>query len=101
MIDNSQLVTPSTDQFLPSRRGAGVVVTIVFMFIIPSGRAQTNHQQYAFVVRVDAKNTGLTPNDIIVRVENVRVPAIAIQAFPETPRSIAIVVDAGPDQAKV
>jgi hypothetical protein len=78
-----------------------VVVTIVFMFIIPSGRAQTDHQQYAFVARVDAKNTGLTPNDIIVRVENVRVPAIAIQAFPETPRSIAIVVDAGPDQAKV
>jgi hypothetical protein len=36
-----------------------------------------------------------------LRVENVSVPATAINASPEIPRNIAIVMDAGPDQTKV
>ena len=39
--------------------------------------------------------------DIVVRVGNVSVPATAIQASPDIPRNIAIVMDTGPDQANV
>jgi hypothetical protein len=101
MSDNSQLATPNKSHFIPSRSIARVAVTIIFTIIVPSGRTQTDHQQYAVVARVDAKNAGLTPNDLVVRVEHMSVPAMAIKAYPEIPRNIAIVLDAGPDQARI
>jgi hypothetical protein len=73
------------------------------MFIVPvaSRTAKADSQQYSVVACVDAKSAGLTSRDIVVRVENLSVPATAIKASPDIRRNIAIVMDAGPDQAKV
>jgi hypothetical protein len=79
-------------------------VVVATMFVVSAalhGATQADSQQYSVVARVDARNAGLTPRDIVVRVENVSVPATAIEASPDIPRNIAIVMDAGPDQAKV
>ncbi len=50
---------------------------------------------------VDAQSAGPTLRDIVVRVENVSAAATAINASANIPRNIAMVMDTGPDQAKV
>jgi len=71
------------------------------VFFVSSGTTKAERQQYAVVARVDAKNAGLTSGEAVVRIENISVPGTAIKASPDIPRNIAIVMDAGPDQAKV
>src|SRR5260370_29812490 len=65
------------------------------------GTTKADSQQCSVVVRIDAGNAGLTSSEIAVRIGNMSVPATAIKTSPDVLRNIAIVVDAGPDQAKV
>ena len=83
----------------PWRRVANVVVATIV--VVASGTTKANGQQYTVVACVDAKSTGLLSSEVVVRIGNISVPATAIKASPEIPRNIAIVLDAGPDQAKV
>ena len=53
------------------------------------------------VARINAKSPGLTSSDIAVRIADMSVPATAIETGPDVPRIVAIVIDAGPGQAKV
>jgi hypothetical protein len=86
-----------------SRARPAVVLVAILLAVLAtrSATTPTDSQQYSVIARVDKKTAGLTSPDIIVRVENVSVPASAIQASPDIPRNIAIVIDAGPDQAGV
>jgi hypothetical protein len=74
--------------------------TAVVVLVLPKP-TEANGHQYSVVARIDSRNVGLTPGEVFVRIGNITVPATAIQASPEIPRNIAIVIDAGPDQAKV
>jgi hypothetical protein len=80
-------------------------VTVAGIFVVlvaPHGTSKADGQQYSVVARVDAQSAGPTLRDIVVRVENVSVAATAINASPaDIPRNVAIVMDTGPDQAKV
>jgi hypothetical protein len=78
-----------------------VVATIFVVLVAPHGTTKADSQQYSVVVRIDARNAGLTSSEIAVRIGNLSVPATAIKTSPDVLRNIAIVVDAGPDQAKV
>jgi len=78
-----------------------VVATILVVLVAPHGTTKADSQQYSVVVRIDAGNAGLTSSEIAVRIGNLSVPATAIKTSPDVLRNIAIVVDAGPDQAKV
>jgi hypothetical protein len=102
MSKSSGLVALNTGRSSFLRRVIGVVVAIIFIVLVgPHGTAKADSRQFSVVARVDAKSAGLTSRDIVVRVENVSVPATAIKASPDIPRNIAIVMDAGPDQANV
>ena len=79
-------------------------VTVANFFTIHialTAMAKADRQQCTVVARVDAKSEALAPRDIAIKVENVSAPVTAIKASPEIPRNIAIVMDAGPDQATV
>jgi hypothetical protein len=68
-------------------------------FLVPSLRtAKADSRQYTVVGRLDAKSARPTAAEITVRIGDVSVPATTIKTNPEVPRSIAIVLDAGPDQ---
>ena len=102
MSESFRLVALDTSRSEPLRSVAGVIVATIFaVLVFPPGTAKADSQQYSIVARVDAKSPGLTARDIVVRVENVSVPATEIKASPDIPRNIALVMDAGPDQAKV
>jgi hypothetical protein len=77
------------------------VATILVVLVAPHGTTKADSQQYSVVVRIDAGNAGLTSSEIAVRIGNMSVPATAIKTSPDVLRNIAIVMDAGPDQAKV
>src|SRR6266852_2774191 len=101
MSESSRLVALNTGRFGVLQSVARVVVATIFVVLVaPHGTTKADSQQYS-VARVDAKSAGLTSRDIVVRVESVSVPATAINASSDIPRSIAIVMDTGPDQAKV
>jgi hypothetical protein len=78
-----------------------VVATIFAVLVAAHGTTKADSQQYSIVARVDANSAGLISHDVVVRVDSVSVPATAINATPNIPRNIAMVIDAGPDQAKV
>jgi hypothetical protein len=101
MSEPSRLVPLNIGRSVCVPSVAGAIVAIIFIVPFASRTTKANSQQYSVVARVAARSAGLTSRDIVVRVENVSVPAIAIRASPEIPRNIAIVLDAGPDQAKV
>jgi hypothetical protein len=102
MSEGSKLVVLNTGRFGASHSVAGVLVaTILAVLVAPPRTTKADSKQYSVVARVDAKSAGLTSCDIVVRVENMSVPATAIHASPDIPRNIAIVMDSGPDQAKV
>jgi hypothetical protein len=83
----------------PLGRIVGGVTTVIIIILVASpGTTNADEQQYSLVARLDAKSAGLTPGELIVRVGNMSVQAKAIQASPEIPRTIAIVIDAGPNQ---
>jgi len=84
-----------------SRPVAGIAVATIFIVLVASGTTKADSQQYSVVARVDVKNAGLTSGELVVTVGNLSMPATAIKASPDIPRNIAIVVDAGPDQANV
>lgn len=78
---------------------AAASIVVGFLGLIafpPTARADTS--QYAAVARLDPKDTSLNASEIVVRVGDRRSPAAAIQAIPDIQRSIAIVMDRGPDQ---
>ena len=85
----------------PFQSIAGAVVATIFAVLVAPGTTKAQGQQYSVVARVDAKSAGLILRDIFVRVGNVSVPAKAIHASSDISRNIAIVMDSGPDQAKV
>jgi hypothetical protein len=102
MSESSRLVTLYSSRYSPLQFVAAVIVaTILALFVAPFGTTRADSRQYSVVALVDAKSAGLTSRDIVVRVENVSAPATSIKASPDIPRNIAIVVDAGPDQANV
>jgi hypothetical protein len=84
-----------------SRSVAGIAVATIFVVLVASGTTNADSQQYSVVARLDVKNAGLTSDELVVTVGNLSMPATAIKASPDIPRNIAIMVDAGPDQAKV
>src|ERR1700730_10499378 len=100
MSESSRLVALNTGRSLPLRCIAGVVVAAMCVVPVASRRAKADSQQFSVVARVDPKSAGLASRDMVVRVENVSVPATAIKAAADMRRNIAIVIDAGPDQAK-
>jgi hypothetical protein len=102
MSERSRLVTLNTGRSRPLQTVAGIVVATTFVVLLASaGTARADSHQYSVVARIDANSAGLTERDIVVKLENVSVPAMTIKASPDIPRNIAIVMDAGPDQAKV
>ena len=101
MSETSRLVALNTGRSLPLRRAAGVVVATMFVVPVALRTAKADSQQYSVVARVDAKSAGLAPSEVVVKIGNSSVPATAIKASPDIRRNIAIVMDAGPDQAKV
>jgi hypothetical protein len=102
MSESSRLVALNTTRSGPLQSVAGVVVAAIFVVLVaPHGTTKADSQQYSVVARLDAKSAGLISRDVVVRVKNVTVPVTAINASPDIPRNIAIVMDAGPDQAKV
>ena len=100
MTKSSRLVTLDADRARFLRRVVSITV-IIFAFLVASVTTKAESQPYSLVARVDLKSTGLTSGEIVVRMGNISVPATAIKAIPDIPRNIAIVIDAGPDQAKV
>jgi len=101
MSESSSLVALNTERSRPLRCVAGVVVATMFAVLAASRTTKADSQQYSVVARVDAKNAGPGPGEVVVKIGNLSVPATAVIASPEIPRNIAIVIDAGPDQAKV
>jgi len=102
MSESSRLVALNTTRSGPLQSVAGVVVAAIFVVLVaPHGTTKADSQQYSVVARLDAKSAGLISRDVVVRVKNVTVPVTAINARPDIPRNIAIVMDAGPDQANV
>ena len=83
----------------PLPRVANMVVATII--VVASATTKASGQQYAVVARVDAKSAGLSSGEVVVRIGNISVPVTAIKGSPEIPRNIGIVLDAGPDQAKV
>jgi len=100
MSESSSLVALNTGRSRPLRCVVGVVVATMFVVLAASRTSKADSQQYSVAARVDAKNAGLSPGEVVVKIGNLSVPATAIKARPEIPRNIAIVIDAGPDQAK-
>jgi hypothetical protein len=101
MSESSRLLAVITSHSRPLRCVASVAAAIIFVVLAASRTTKADSQQYSFVARVDAKNAGLTSSEVVVKIGNVSTAATAIKASPDIPRNIAIVVDAGPDQAKV
>jgi len=100
MTANSKAIARSKDYSWPLRRVAGVVVATIAA-LAASGTTKADSQQYSVVARVDAKSARLSSGEVVVTIGNIAAPAITIKANPDIPRNIAIVLDAGPDQAKV
>jgi hypothetical protein len=101
MSENPRLVTPDTGPHASLQCVAVIVAIISFIPVAPTGTTEADGQQYSVVVRIDGRNTALTSSEISVRIGSIRVPATAIKTSSDVLRNIAIVVDAGPDQAKV
>jgi len=101
MKAGSRRVALNMGRSLRSGYRAGLVVAIIFIVPFASQAARTHGQQYSVIAGVDAKNAILSSRDIIVRVDNFTAPATAINASPEIPRNVAIVLETEPDQAKV
>ena len=102
MRESSRLAALNTGRASFLRRVVSLAVaTILVVLVAPHGTTKADSQQYSVVVRIDAGNAGLTSSEIAVRIGNLSVPATAIKTSPDVLRNIAIVVDAGPDQAKV
>ena len=102
MSESSRLVTPNAVRYRSLRRVSAVVVAIISVVFVAQPRtSKADSQQYSVVARIDAKSLGLTSSEIVLRIGNMTVPATAIETSPDVPRNIAIVIDAGPDQAKV
>jgi hypothetical protein len=102
MSESSRPVPLYASRSRPLQSVAGVAVATLFVVLVaPHGTSKADSRQYSVAARVDAKSAGLIARDVVVRVENVNVPATAINSSPNIPRNIAIVIDSGPDQAKV
>lgn len=102
MSESPRLVSPNTAGYGPLRCVTAVVVAIISVVpVARPGTSKADGQEYSVVARADAKSAGLTSNEIIVRIGDLSVPATAVKTSPDVPRNIAIVIDAGPDQAKV
>jgi len=102
MSESSGLVALNTGCSWPSRCIVRVVATAIIVVLVASPETtNADSQQYSVVARLDARSARLTPGEVVVRVGNMRVQATTIQASPEIPRNIAIVIDAGPNQANV
>jgi hypothetical protein len=77
------------------------IAVVVVVLVASPGTTKADSQLYSVVVRVDAKSAGLTSSEVVIRIGNTSVQATAVQASPEIHRNIAIVMDAGADQANV
>jgi hypothetical protein len=100
MSESSRRVALKTGRSSFLRRVACVVSTI-FILVAPFGTTKADSQQNFVVARVNAKSPGLAPGEVVVRIRNMSVPATAIRTSPDVPRNVAIVMDAGPNQASV
>jgi len=102
MSESPRLVTPNTVRYGFLRCVSAVVAPIISVVLVsPVVTTTAGAQQHSVVVRIDAKSAGLTSSEVIVRIGDMSVPSTAIKSIPDVPRNIAIVIDAGPDQAKV
>lgn len=102
MRDSCRLVAPNTVRYRSLRRISAVVLAIISLVLVPpSPTTKADGQHYSVVVRTDAKTPGLTSSEIALRIGGMSVPATAIETSRDVPRNVAIVIDAGPDQAKV
>ncbi len=101
MSESSRLVALNTGRSSFLRSVACVVVSTIFVLVPPFGTTKADSQQYFVVARVDAKSPELAPGEVVVKIGNMSVLATAIRTSPDSPRNIAIVMDAGPDQANV
>jgi hypothetical protein len=101
MRERSRLLARNTGRFQFLQRVARVVLGIAFGVLVPSKTTQADDNHYSVVAKIESTSAGLTQGEVVVRVGNVIVPTTAIKASPDIPRNIAIVIDAGPDQAKV
>ncbi len=102
MSESPRLVTPNTVRYGSLRCVSAVVAPIISVVLVsPVVTTKADGQHHSVVVRIDAKSAGLTSSEVIVRIGDMSVPSTAIKSIPDVPRNIAIVIDAGPDQAKV
>jgi hypothetical protein len=78
-----------------------VTPVILVVFIASPGTTDANTQRYSVVARLDGNRARPTPGEVVLRIGNASAQVTAIQASSEIPRNIAIVIDAGPNQANV
>jgi hypothetical protein len=78
-----------------------VTPVILVVFIASPGTTDANTQRYSVVARLDGNRARPTPGEVVLRIGNASAQVTAIQAGSEIPRNIAIVIDAGPNQANV
>ena len=102
MSESPRLVAPNTVRYGCLRCITAVGAAIISVVLaLPPGTTKADGQQRSVVVRIDARNAGLTSSEIAIKIGNMSVPATAIKSIPDVSLNIAIVIDAGPDQAKV
>lgn len=102
MSAGPRLVALNTCRYGPWRCVTALIAAIICVaFLTPSRTTNAAGQEYGVVARTDAKSAALTSTEIIVRIGDVSVPKTAIKTNRDVPRDIAVVIDAGPDQAKV
>jgi hypothetical protein len=86
----------------PSGRIVGVVTPVILIVLVASpGTTDANTQRYSVVARLDGNSARPTPGEVVLRIGSASVQVAAIEASPEIPRNIAIVIDAGPNQVNV
>jgi hypothetical protein len=86
----------------PLGRVVGVFTPMILVVLVASpGTTDANTERYSIVARLDGNSARPTPGEVVLRIGNASAQVTAIQASPEIPRNIAIVIDAGPNQVNV
>jgi hypothetical protein len=102
MMKSPTPVPRNNDNFRRLQSIASVfVASILSVFCVSPERGKADGQEYSAVARLGAKSLGLTPSDVTVRIGNIRVSGTEIRTMPDIRRTIAFVIDAGPDQSQV
>jgi len=80
---------------------ARLAAATVIVAGVAGGTTLAESAQSAIVARLPSGHPALTQSELTVRIGTTNFPVTAIRKSPDVPRSIAIVLDVGPDQTEV